>query len=411
MKAGPKLLCLLLVLPLSAGCAKAPAGSAAAGLDQRGRASGDIVSEVAWGVGEGELLAVVIVGADGGKVRSELRSLDSGAATATRLFGIEGKIQGVSAGCENGVLALCLNDVPDTPQVGGRLGIYERGRWRFAAIPPVNAFPSCAPSGLQVAFSHIPALSPKGGPPAGATQGSWPAGIWTMGLASAALTQVAGGREGVLEADGPMTVWSPDSKQLAFTRTRAISVGGRAGVSSDLRVASADGAHVQQLTSFGDVRYPLRWRPAGDRIVFTRSAPPTRGYGRGPLSLWQVGADGHAPEQLLSSDELPAGVESVWLDISPGCNMVAAVSRRADAAGGPQGRDLQVLDVGDKRVRTVATGDVRGPMWSPSSSRTREPVALPELSSWRTARARRSPLTPCPFPPPVLPYPTERIVV
>jgi Tol biopolymer transport system component len=368
MKAGPQLLCVLLMLPLSAGCAKAPAGSAAARPEQRGRAPGAIVSEVAWGVGEGELLAVVIVGANGGKARSELWSLDSGAATATRLFGIEGKIQGVSPGCENGVLALCLNDVPDTPQVGGRLGIYERGRWRFAAIPPVNAFPSCAPSGLQVAFPHIPELSPEGGPPAGATQRSWPAGIWTMGLSSAALTQVAGGREGVLEADGPITVWSPDSKQLAFTRTRATSVGGRAGVSSDLWLASADGAHVQQLTSFGDVRYPLRWRLTGDKIVFTRSAPPTRGYVRGPISLWQVGADGRAPEQLVSSDELPGEAESMWLDISPDCRMVAGVSRRAGTAGSAQGRDLQILDVGDKRVRTVATGDVRGPVWSPDGT-------------------------------------------
>jgi len=79
--------------------------------------------------------------------------------------------------------------------------------------------------------------------------------------------------------------WSPDGKQIAFTRTRE----DRKGHRTDLWLMDADGTNQRRITSeIANTQYP-RWSPDGSKIVFSGSEH--EGDAQTRLWLYQIESD------------------------------------------------------------------------------------------------------------------------
>jgi TolB protein len=96
-------------------------------------------------------------------------------------------------------------------------------------------------------------------------------------------------------------LWSPDGKQVAFTRLRAGKIG--------LVVMAADGSNEKTLTTGKLPQYDACWSPDGTRLAFTHV--PQSGT-QGNLDVYVEKADGSEPAQFagdrgkLSHEEYPA---------------------------------------------------------------------------------------------------------
>ncbi len=106
-------------------------------------------------------------------------------------------------------------------------------------------------------------------------------------------------------------VWSPDGKQVLFTRQR----GGR----FTLAVMTADGSDEKIITREKFPEYDACWSPDGTRLAFTHVAQTV---GQGNLDVFLAKADGTDPQKFagdigaLSHEEYPAwspdGKRIVW---------------------------------------------------------------------------------------------------
>ena len=98
--------------------------------------------------------------------------------------------------------------------------------------------------------------------------GSAPSQFWALPLPTGSLRRLA-------ESEGREAHWSPDGRQLIYTR----------GV--DLYLADADGSHSRKLKSCPGIPGQVRFSPDGERLRFTLT--PT---GKSISSLWEMKIDG-----------------------------------------------------------------------------------------------------------------------
>jgi len=98
--------------------------------------------------------------------------------------------------------------------------------------------------------------------------GTAPSRFWALPLPIGSLRRLA-------DSEGRAARWSPDGRQLVYTR----------GV--DLYLADADGSHSRKLKSFAGMPGLIRFSPDGQRLRFTFA--PT---GKNISSLWEMKVDG-----------------------------------------------------------------------------------------------------------------------
>ena len=102
----------------------------------------------------------------------------------------------------------------------------------------------------------------------GEYNGSAPSRFWSLPLPTGSLRRLS-------DTDGSEAQWSPDGRQLVYTR----------GV--DMYLADGDGAHSRKLQSFAGFPNHVRFSPDGQHLRFTLT--PT---GKNISSLWEMKADG-----------------------------------------------------------------------------------------------------------------------
>ncbi|WP_019140607.1 S9 family peptidase [Noviherbaspirillum massiliense] len=168
--------------------------------------------------------------------------------------------------------------------------------------------------------------------------------------------------------DGPYEVrsahWSPDSRRIAYTRTRE----GRFAHRSDVWLMDADGRNQRQVShEVASVQYP-KWSPDGRFIVFTGSAE--EGDSQMRLWLYEVAADRVRPLGD-ESIEVVSGKTVYWSQDSSKVVLVLARKGRHEvvSVSVPEGQ-LSRLVTGDRQIARVAcsgqrlvfvTEDVRTP--------------------------------------------------
>jgi len=106
--------------------------------------------------------------------------------------------------------------------------------------------------------------------------GTAPSQFWALPLPTGSLRRLA-------EASGREAHWSPDGRQLVYTR------------GMDLYLADADGSHSRILKSCPGIPGQVRFSPDGQRLRFTLT--PT---GRNGSSLWEMKVDGSDLHQLFA---------------------------------------------------------------------------------------------------------------
>ncbi|CAH2804121.1 MAG: tolB protein precursor, periplasmic protein involved in the tonb-independent uptake of group A colicins [uncultured Paraburkholderia sp.] len=143
--------------------------------------------------------------------------------------------------------------------------------------------------------------------------------------------------------------WSPDSKRIAFTRTRE----GRFAHRTDVWVIDASGDHARQITStIASAGFP-RWSPDGRFIVLTGSEH----NGDAQMRLWLH--DLHTGETRGLGDqsiEVVSGRTVFWSHDSTHLYLVLARHGRQEIAtvSVPDGK-LERLVTGDRQVSQFAT--------------------------------------------------------
>jgi dipeptidyl aminopeptidase/acylaminoacyl peptidase len=159
---------------------------------------------------------------------------------------------------------------------------------------------------------------------------------YTLDAASGEATSLTGGSYQVMS-----TRFSPDSRSIAYTRTRE----GRLAHRTDLWLMNADGSYQRQVTfDLASVSYPT-WSPDGRHIVLTGS----RDDGDAQLRLWRYDVQGGSVTPLGDdSIEIVSGQNVHWMPDSSGVVVVLARHGRQEVAA---------ISVPDGRVRHLLTGD------------------------------------------------------
>jgi TolB protein len=156
--------------------------------------------------------------------------------------------------------------------------------------------------------------------------------------------------------DGVDPVWSPDGKQIAFTRWRD---------PRGVWVMNADGSGARLLFAWSEARWPS-WSPDGSQILFTRQHGGGQGrercffgfcFTRPANPHWRLGvvkiSDG-------AFNEPPSPLLSLAPDWSPGGNRLVFA--------GKQGLVVENLDGTNSYQITNDTWDT-DPVWSPDGKR------------------------------------------
>jgi Tol biopolymer transport system component len=111
----------------------------------------------------------------------------------------------------------------------------------------------------DIGYGDWPGLSPDGSTLVSTGQ----TGLVMVELATNQTTPIAG-----TTISDRGVIWSPDGKQIAFTRGPASGLIGAPGPYS-IWVAGADGSNLRQVTPGSDANHAMAWMPAGDRILYT----------------------------------------------------------------------------------------------------------------------------------------------
>jgi hypothetical protein len=151
------------------------------------------------------------------------------------------------------------------------------------------------------------------------------------------------------DADGADGRWSPDGARIAFTSVRSGALG--------IYLMDADGSHVTQLTSNGEVGPD--WSPDGARLLFWPYA--TRGFG----AVSVMNADGTGAE-TLGQGSLPA-----W---SPDGTRIAFERQNGVCIYDLCGIDIYTMAADGSDLRrlthtTTAIDYAAVPAWSPDGTR------------------------------------------
>jgi Tol biopolymer transport system component len=229
----------------------------------------------------------------------------------------------------------------------------DRRRVTAPAGELIDADPAWAPGGGPIAFGRLGEDEDH----------EDQAGIWLVQPDGSGLrrlsAQVRPGRNEYAPA------WSPDGSRIAFVRTRV----GRDRFSISIVSSAADGSDQRSLYSeagdFDDedlaLLYAPAWSPAGDRILFTRSAEGLAAAEDTRPSLHVVPAAG-GKAQLLARDALdgtwsPDGARIAFAGVQTG----RACEGRCEFSG-----DVQVMNAdGSGRMKLTDTPtDETEPSWS-----------------------------------------------
>jgi Tol biopolymer transport system component len=188
----------------------------------------------------------------------------------------------------------------------GQSIVFETGEYPAFSIGVMRAdgtgWHTVASASVTDAYSQ-PTWSPDGRIAFQRTTAEW-RGIWTMSSDGSGLIRLTGG-------DDSEPRWSPDGKQLVFSR-QFLSGTGSASV---LVVANADGSELRQLTGGPYDRIPA-WSPDGKVIIYDSQVP----FGnRTSCPLYKVFAAGSLPVNFLPQRTRAGCSGSAWR-ASPGAS-------------------------------------------------------------------------------------------
>ncbi len=247
---------------------------------------------------------------------------------------------------------------------------------------PLVSSPVPSPSAVGTLSIVVPVPRPSPSPPSSPSPVPSPSPDTARGLLVferdaniwITVSDGSGSRVLVSEGDGANPRWSPDGRQLLFTRGR--------GVAAELALVAAEGGPTRRLTSNARPESGASWSPRGDRIAY--SLPRSLGPGGRidptiPEEVWAV--DVASSQQRKLAD----GFDPAW---SPdGVRLAYATNGRrgADAPVGATDNAIHVVDAdgaNDRPLLTVAgvprdlepeyrvpfrpgTFRLRAPAWAP----------------------------------------------
>ncbi|MGH2356310.1 MAG: hypothetical protein ACRDJN_32290, partial [Chloroflexota bacterium] len=108
--------------------------------------------------------------------------------------------------------------------------------------------------------------------------------------------------------------WSPDGRQIAFSRTRS---GAADYTLSDIWVADAAGGSLRRITeTIGRATSPA-WSPDGQKIACYGTDRQEPGFGESQIRVWTVAAGGGEPRRLAPEDDRSA-VSLAAPQVTPG---------------------------------------------------------------------------------------------
>jgi Tol biopolymer transport system component len=189
-----------------------------------------------------------------------------------------------------------------------------------------------SPNRKQIAWTRGGELSPAGE-------------IWVMNADGTGRRQVTSNT-----FSDNAVAWSPDGRQLAYRSDRD---GNR-----DIYVIGVDGTNERQLTTDPATDWLPDWSPDGTRITFTRTSERS-----GVSAIYTMSSADGSDVRQLTDDSLGAGL-SVY---SPDGSRIAF----ADNLAGPGEKDVWVMNADGSGLRQVTnTADLELPhSWSPDGTR------------------------------------------
>jgi Tol biopolymer transport system component len=162
--------------------------------------------------------------------------------------------------------------------------------------------------------------------------------------------------------------WSPDSRRVTYTSSRALDGSDAGGAGFNIWVANADGSGSLPLTRFRNVNCNnFSWSPDGSRLSFS-SNDSLNGSdtATGTVNIWAMKADGSAPMPLTRETEIgPSNDRPAW---SPDGSFIAFASCNNPTSAKPRlssGCKLSIMKTDGTDARQLTDENVGEFHWRP----------------------------------------------